>query len=119
MTLTNEMRRSTRRKLAHENCALCSPPVSFETPSARAQAKRILDRLNLPGMAALYDAKGNIVAKAGQALLRPKGLSVVNIGDGYRLCVQRATESVLAERLEWGSALLRRLLRGESDQDAA
>ena len=63
-------------------------------------------------MAALYDAKGNIVAKAGQALRRPKGLSVVNIGDGYRLCVQRATESVLAERLEWGTALLRRLLHG-------
>ncbi|MCB9598400.1 MAG: hypothetical protein H6719_37145 [Sandaracinaceae bacterium] len=93
--------------------------MSFETPVARAQAKRILDRLQLPGMAALYDAKGNIVAKAGQALRSPKGLSVVNIGDGYRLCVQRATESILADRLEWGSALLRRLLRGESESDAA
>ena len=119
MTFAGNLRPTTRRKLAHENCALCSGPVSFETPSARAQAKRILDRLQLPGMAALYDAKGNIVAKAGQALRRPKGLSVVNIGDGYRLCIQRATETVLADRIEWGTALLRRLLHGETDQDAA
>ncbi|MBX3271007.1 MAG: hypothetical protein KF729_12150 [Sandaracinaceae bacterium] len=93
--------------------------MSFETPSARAQAKRILDRLQLPGMAALYDAKGNIVARAGQALKRPEGLSVVNIGDGYRLCVQRASQRLVGERLEWGAALLRRLVRGESDADAA
>ena len=92
--------------------------VSFEHPGARAQAKRILDRLQLPGMAALYDAQGNIVARAGQALRSPKGLCVVNIGDGYRLCVQRASVSV-GDRLERGSSMLRRLLRGELDADAA
>ncbi|HHH28942.1 MAG TPA: hypothetical protein ENK57_11445 [Polyangiaceae bacterium] len=93
--------------------------MSFETQRARAQVKRILDRLHFPGMVALYDGRGNVVARAGQALRRPKGLRVVNIGEGYRLCIQRASATVLGDRVERGTLLLRRLLRGESDADAA
>ena len=89
--------------------------VSFETQRARAQVKRILDRLQLPGMVALYDGHGNIVARAGQALRKPSGLRVVNIGEGYRLCIQRASASLIGDRVERGTALLRRLLHGESD----
>ena len=70
-------------------------------------------------MVALYDGRGNVVARAGQALRRPKGLRVVNIGEGYRLCIQRASATVLGDRVERGTLLLRRLLRGESDADAA
>jgi len=92
--------------------------VSFETPRARAQIKRILERLRLPGMVALYDDRGNIVAKAGHTLSSPCGLRVVNIGEGYRLCIQRASASAVGDRVERGAALLRRLLRGE-EADAA
>ena len=69
-------------------------------------------------MAVVYDPDGNMVAKAGQALRSPKGLRVVNIGQGYRLCIQRASTCLLAERVERGAGLLRRLLRGET-ADAA
>lgn len=91
------------------------PPVSFESKRARAQVQGILDFLAVPGMAALYDGRGNVVAKAGEALRQPKGLRVVNIGQGYRLCIQRASTCLVRDRVERGTQLLRRLLTGESD----
>jgi len=70
-------------------------------------------------MVALYDGRGNVVAKAGQALRSPKGLRVVNIGEGYRLCAQRASACGVGDRVERGAAMLRGLLRRGSDADAA
>lgn len=89
--------------------------MSFENPRNKTQVQRILDFLAAPGMAALYDRRGNVIARAGEALTRPKGLRVVNLGDGYRLCIQRASACLVRDRVERGTQLLKSLLNGESD----
>ncbi len=61
-------------------------------------------------MAAVYDQRGNVIARVGEVLRKPGGLRVVNLGEGYRLCVQRATACLAGDQVERGSELLRRLL---------
>jgi len=92
--------------------------VSFENPRYKAQVQRILDFLAFPGMAALYDGRGNVIAKAGEALREPKGLRVVNLGEGYRLCIQRTSACLVGEKVERGAQALKRMLQGE-ESDAA
>ncbi len=89
--------------------------MSFENPRNKTQVQRILDFLAAPGMAALYDGRGNVIAKAGATLRSPQGLRVVNLGEGYRLCIQRAGACLVRDRIERGTELLKSLLRGESD----
>lgn len=89
--------------------------MSFEHPRNKPQVQRILDFLAAPGMAAVYDGRGNVIAKAGAVLASPQGLRVVNLGEGYRLCVQRAGACIVGDKIERGTQLLKRLLHGESD----